>query len=283
MLGHVVHRVLSHADLDARRTGRHLPPSHPFRFDAEEGPRPLEAILTREGPFHYVINCIGVLASGIDPGDPASIGRAIRVNAMFPQELAQVSCQTGVRVIHVSSDGVFPAGAGTCTEDTPASSLDPYGRSKALGEAVAPEMLVLRCSIIGPDPRGRRGLVERLLSLPTGGRIDGYTDHRWNGVTSVQFADVCGVLAAGDAFGQVRREAAVHHFCPNAPVTKYELLRDLAALFRPDVVVRGCSGPTPVTRVLDTRYATLRRLFGHGRPMADALQGLATELSLSTQ
>lgn len=282
MLGHMLDRVLSRAPaVTVERTTRHQPGT-PFHFDAEAGVGGVEEIVARQGPFDCVINAIGMLKSSIDDSDPVSVEKAMLVNAALPQALARLSGRTGIRVIHLSTDAVFPDDAEGCNEDTPVMPTDAYARSKAAGEAVAPDMLVLRCSIVGPDPRGRRGLLERLLSLPRHGSIDGYTNHRWNGVTTLQFAELCVALLSGDTFRRARGEAGIQHFCPNAPTTKYDLLVRLAALFRPDVTVNPRPGPAPVRRILETRYTALRGLFGSGQPMTHALERLAADMSLST-
>lgn len=157
MLGHMVVHVLS-------RSGR-LAIAHTSRsggsgysYDVQHGPGGLRHILDAHGPFDYMINCIGILGAGIHPLNPASMRRAIQVNALFPHELAMVAHEAGVRVIHVSTDGVFSGGSeGPYFEDAPHDCPDIYGKTKSLGEVHAPGVPDLRCSIIGPDPEGGEG------------------------------------------------------------------------------------------------------------------------------
>src|SRR5213076_2163354 len=111
-----------------------------------------------------------------------------------------VAEEFGARVLHISTDGVFAGAAGACAEDAPHDCPDVYGKTKSLGEVTAREVLTLRCSIVGPDPSARRGLLEWFLGLPDGMEVTGYTDSLWNGVTSLQLANLCQRIIQQDAF-----------------------------------------------------------------------------------
>jgi len=279
MLGQMVRRLLSRLDglsVECTTRGQKL---SPFYFDAEQGSGRLEEILTRYGPFDYLINCIGALSHTIDEHDSQSVRRAIQVNALFPHDLAAMAQATGSRVIHISTDGVFARNAGVCLEDSPTDSDDVYGDTKRLGEVIGPSFLTLRCSIIGPNLTKKRGLLEWFRSQPLGREVHGFTDHMWNGVTTFQFAKLCSLLISEQHFDRVRYEAPVHHFCPNKTVSKYELLQMFRTSFRPDITVKPMkSRGTPISRILDTRYHSLKGLFGYGIPMQNAIEELSAEM-----
>jgi len=279
MLGQMVRNVLAASEGILLESTQRRDPAGLFHFDVEAGPEGLRALLKREGGFEYLINCIGILASRMDLRRVNSIRSALVVNALFPHDLAGLAAEAGARVIHASTDGVFAPNAGACFEDTTISCNDPYGQTKALGEVISPSVLNIRCSLIGPDPLGRRGLMEWLRGQPRGAQIPGYTDHLWNGVTTLQFALLCSKMVRSGSFDSVRAEGGTHHFCPNQPVSKYELLRLLGEALRPDVMVIPTNGPARADRLLDTRYHGLRRLFGSGIPMKDAV----TELAISSE
>src|SRR5262245_634164 len=66
-------------------------------LEAEAG-RPGIADLFRTNAAAYVVNCIGVLRVSLaDRGESAE--RAVRVNALFPHELADVAAESGAKVI----------------------------------------------------------------------------------------------------------------------------------------------------------------------------------------
>jgi len=279
MLGQMVEQLLSKSDgIDVKHTCREQE-STSFYLNVEDGFEGLHQIVERYGTFDYFINCIGILNSKIDEKDSKSVRRAILVNALFPHELAILAQETGTRVIHISTDGVFARDAGVCLEDSPLDCDDIYGKTKSLGEVVAPGFLNLRCSIIGPNSMKKRGLLEWFRNQPQGTEVYGYRDHMWNGVTTLQFARLCRKLILQDFFDAVRDEAPVHHFCPNQTVSKHELLQLFKAAFRPDITVKPVADQEkPVSRILDTRYNSLRDSFGYGQPMQHAIDELATEM-----
>jgi dTDP-4-dehydrorhamnose reductase len=270
MLGRMVTSVLStSAQLEVHATSRR-DQADPFWLEAGDATR-LDRILAA-GPWHCIVNCLGVRREEIER-TPGALEHAIRVNALFPHQLAAAG---RARIVNVSSDAVFAPEADDCDEDSPCRPADAYGWTKRLGEVEAPHVLDVRCSIVGPDPEGR-GLLEWLRRQPRGARIPGYTDHLWCGVTSLQFARMCAALVEEDLFDRARQEGHVHHFCPNATVSKHELLALLAAAFRPDLVLEPRPGPPPpCRRTLATRRRTLRERFGTARPLAEAIQALAT-------
>ena len=283
-LGHMVERVLLRSEaLDTFGTCRDRE-SDPCYFDVENGLSGLKQIMKDNGPFDYLINCIGVLRSDIDEEDAESVRRAEMINAQFPHALADLTDQMGARVIQISTDGVFSDGAGVCLEDRPADCTDVYGKTKNMGEVTAPGFLNLRCSIIGPHPRKKEGLVEWFRSQEQGAEIFGYTDHLWNGVTTLQFAQLCRLVILEQRFESIRSEGPVHHFCPNQVVTKKELLQILKSESQQQVTIKPVPAPGgAVNRVLDTRYEKIKELYGHDLPIQRAIRALAAETRTALQ
>jgi dTDP-4-dehydrorhamnose reductase len=275
MLGHMVLRHLSREAALMVDGTRRSEPSDALRFDAESGARDLRTLFERRGGYEYIINCIGVTKAGIDEGDPNSIRRAITVNALFPHELAAFAGEAGTRVIHISTDGVFAGTADSYLEDAPHDCTDVYGKTKSLGEVQAPDFLTLRCSIVGPDPVGKKGLLEWFKSQPDGKELPGYTDHLWNGVTTLQFAELCRKIITKDCFQAIWKESPIHHLCPNEPVSKYELLKVFQVVYKRDVSIVPSSGTmAPVRRILRTRYHGIEDLFGHPLGVEQAIREL---------
>jgi dTDP-4-dehydrorhamnose reductase len=274
MLGQAVVRVLMQSPaLRVEFTTRRGQSGH--QFDLEEG-RDHLAALVRDRRVHFIVNCIGVVSARIDPSRPDSVRQAVAANGLFPFDLASVAIDAGARVLHVSSDGVFSGRADVpYVEDTPTDAEDAYGRTKILGEVVAPNVLNVRCSIVGLDPVRRRGLLEWFLAQPCGSTVDGFVDHRWNGVTSRQFGELCAGIIDNGRFESLRNEGAVHHYCPNETLSKYELLTLFREVWRKNVTVRpATSHGGPVHRVLGTTRRTIPEVFGRNRSMRDVLERL---------
>lgn len=250
-----------------------------FKFNVKNGIERLQKIFEGKGGFDYVVNCIGILNSNIDENDSKSVSRAILINSLFPHTLASLAQDTSSRVIQISTDGVFAKNAGLCTEGSPANCDDVYGKTKRLGEVNAPNYLNLRCSIIGPSPYLRKGLLEWFLAQPKKVEVGGFTNQLWNGITTLQFANLCRMIITDDCFDVIRHEATTHHFCPNKSVTKFELLELFKAHYRPDIVVNPTMiSENCITRTLDTQYQKVRELYGYNYPMQHAIEELIDEI-----
>ena len=277
MLGHTVFSVLGACDgVEVDGTAR-TDRGGALPLDAEAGSGPLRELL-RSGRYDYSFNCIGITKSRIDPSSPASTARAIAVNALFPHELATAAREGGTRVVHISTDAVFSVSRESCLEDEEPNATDVYGRTKALGEVRDNGFLTIRCSIIGVDPYRRRGLVEWIRGQPAGARVPGYTDHFWRGVTTRQFAELCRSITMGDAFTALREEGAVHHFCPNPVVSKYDLVGMIAAAFQVDVEVVPTQRPAgPVKRILATHHSGLSDIYREQSSIEEVVQRLRDE------
>ena len=225
-------------------------------LEAEAG-RPGLTDLFRISRPAFVVNCIGALRVSLTDGDE-SVERAIRVNALFPHELADVAGEHAARVIHISTDAVFSGAQRTpYFEDARPDPQDVYGMSKALGESRAGHVLNLRCSIVGRDRRGR-GLIEWYLGATTAA-VGGYSDYVWTPSTTIQVADVCARLIDG-RFDSTRDRGHVMHVAPNAPLSKEEFLRQLRAVAGTGAAVEARRAPDgPCHRVLASHDGTPAR------------------------
>jgi hypothetical protein len=114
---------------------------------------------------------------------------------------------------------------------------------------------------VGRDVVKHKGLLEWLLQQPEDAEVQGFSDLCWNGVTTLQFARLCEALILRGAFDEARREASVHHFCPNPAVTKYDLLCTWArAAGRRVRILPSDSVNSDGSRLLATIHATLPSL-----------------------
>lgn len=276
MLGHMVHRVLAEsATIDVQ--GTHIFDKHdPFYFDVMSGLRELEVICDRTPCYDYFINCIGILPAKIADRDPATIRKAIKINSLFPHELSVFAKERGIRVIHISTDGVFSGEAEGYGEDDTHDCPDFYGITKSLGEVFDAHFLNLRCSIIGPSPFLGEGLLEWFLKQPDGSVLSGYTNHIWHGISTYQFAQLCLKIIEGDYFETLRNESVVFHFAPNDPVTKYELLCLFKGTFNKNVDIRAIASDDKIyKRVLQTKFGGLKNIYPYDIPAARMVSELA--------
>lgn len=220
-----------------------------LRFNAEE--EKCEAVFDKAAlqPGDYVINCVGLTKKYIREGDPGSVAQAVKLNVIFPLDLARTAESSGIHVIQVATDCVFSGRDGQYTEISAHDAEDTYGKTKSLGEAVSESVMHLRCSLIGPELDKRNTLFfEWVRKSPPSGVLAGYLHHRWNGLTSKTFGQIVAGIIKFDGF-----TSGVQHLVPFDAVTKYELVAmELALLGRTDVKLEKEMGKMKVDRTLST-------------------------------
>jgi len=196
----------------------------------------------------WIVNAIGVLERRINEDDPNSIATAIEVNAAFPHRLAAAAAR-GRFVIQIAIDGVFSGQNAPYNERALHDAEGVYARSKSLGEVRSANAVTLRCSIIGPEPPLGRSLLGWALSRPPGTAISGYTNHRWNGITTLHLAKLC----AGIILSDHHHLRSLWHVVPGDSVSKAELIQMMLAAFeRGDVTVKPEPAAVAVDRTLGT-------------------------------
>lgn len=198
---------------------------------------------------NWVVNAIGLIKPYVRDDVVGDVERAVRVNALFPHELAHAAGSTGARVLQIATDCVYSGRRGQYKEDDPHDAEDVYGKTKSLGEVRATHVANLRCSIIGPELRAHRSLLDWFRKQPQGASLNGFSNHLWNGVTTLQFAEA----AAATIRGAVEIPV-MQHLVPADALTKAELLRVFASAYaRGDVAINDKEAEPPVDRTLATR------------------------------
>ena len=198
--------------------------------------------------FDWVINAIGIIKPLIHDDNPQEIERALRVNALFPHTLASAASATGSRVLQIATDCVYDGTKGHYVEPDTHDPLDVYGKTKSLGEVFAKEVHHLRCSIIGPEFKEPKSLLEWFLGQSEGAQVNGFVNHNWNGVTTLHFAKLCqGVIKEDLPLPRLQ------HVVPRGEVTKHEMLGHFARCFRrEDLTVNPTAAATVIDRTLAT-------------------------------
>jgi dTDP-4-dehydrorhamnose reductase len=201
MLGRVVRRHLAERGHSVATTDA--------RFRPGTGDDLVEAVV--QSGADVVVNCAGAIPSKVS--DPEEMFRA---NAILPQQLG-ARLGPGQLLIHASSDGVYDGALGPYSRDDAPNAIDTYGLSKRLGELVMHLVptVVIRTSVVGTGGSLLAWLLEQQ------GEIDGYTNHRWNGITTLEWARVCADLIDREE----PRRSRIEHVTSGDPVTKFDLLQ----------------------------------------------------------
>ncbi len=258
MLGSIVdlyfRKKTSHEVLSTQRGGS-LPAERRFSFDATEDPSSLSRVFEMAAHVDYVINCIGIIKPHCKDDDPRGVLRAIKVNALFPYRLEETCREKGTRLIQIATDCVFSGRLGGYSEDSLHDPLDVYGKTKSLGELKTGACLNLRCSIIGPERKGKLSLLEWVLAQPENARLKGFTHHRWNGATTLQFAEMCADIIAEGSFDRLVAQSRLYHCVLNQTVTKCDLVRAIASAYGMHVVVDPVDSiGEPIDRTLSSKF-----------------------------
>jgi dTDP-4-dehydrorhamnose reductase len=193
------------------------------------------------GDYDYIINCIGIIKQKLT--DPEE---AILINSILPYKLAQEA--PNAKIIQIATDCVYSGEKGCYTEEDVHDAHDIYGKTKSLGEVKAKNFYNIRTSIIGPEPKGNVSLFGWFMSQKKKAFVDGYTNHLWNGITTLHFAVLCYAIIK-----KKRKLPNLIHFTPADIVSKYELLKILAEKFNRKDITIGCfRANTKVNRSLST-------------------------------
>lgn len=195
-----------------------------------------------ELPFaDFYINAIG----SIKPYMLKDLKSSIYINSIFPRELADWCKKRGSKLIHITTDCVWSGKDGNYDEESPHDALDEYGKSKSLGE---PEnCMVLRTSIIGPEIHKNASLLS-WVQAQAGKEINGFTNHLWNGITTLQYAKICDQIISNDWY----EEELYHVHSPNI-VNKFELVTMINSRYKVGAIIKPTEASVIVDRTMSTK------------------------------
>lgn len=202
----------------------------------------------------YVINCVGALV--VHARERAA--DAILLNSYLPHFLSELGKNTGYKLIHISTDCVFSGKNGQYREDSFRDGDDNYARSKALGEVINDRYLTIRTSIIGPELKSDgTGLLDWFFKQS--GEIKGYTKAYWSGVTTLELAKATHELIRQNIAG-------LYQLCPNDKISKYELLKLFAKIWKKEITITPYDG-----YMVDKSLVCTRTEFIYPKPEYEAM------------
>lgn len=200
--------------------------------------------------FDYVINAIGLIKQLINEDDSSIVKLAYAINCDFPALLNQYSLKTSTPIIQIGTDCVYSGQDGDYNESSEFDCTDVYGKSKVKGESLSPSLMTIRCSIVGHELSTSVSLMDWFTSQPNKAEIKGFTNHYWNGVTTLDFAKIIqGVIDSGDF------SPGTLHLVPANKVSKYQLLKEFAgSLDRMDLTIEPFVDENSINRTLSTLF-----------------------------
>jgi dTDP-4-dehydrorhamnose reductase len=107
-----------------------------------------------------IINCAGITKVKMNT---LSRSEMVEMNSLFPQRISEWCDSHSARLIHFSNDEVFKGRSQPYNEESAPDSFDFYGRSKALGELLSHNALILRSHFIGHELVNPTELLSQLI------------------------------------------------------------------------------------------------------------------------
>lgn len=210
-------------------------------FDAAE--QDVSKLETYTSGSELVINCIGVIKQVIDKYTASD---TMKINSIFPRNLAKLCKRAGVPMIHITTDCAYSGKKGNYNENDLFDAEDLYGISKIAGENN--DCMTLRTSIIGPERNTNRSLLGWALSRK-GETVNGFRNHKWNGVTTLQFAEITEQIMNENLY-----EEGIFHVHSPDMVSKYELLEIFNTVFSLGMTLNKAEAPEYCNRTLSSIY-----------------------------
>ena len=249
MLGSAVCRYLTDEKfqvIEINSTGQTQSNNSITKFDiASESINNLRGILSN---VNYVINCAGLIKHKIEENNLKSLNDLIRVNSIFPIELTELARELGFRVIQIATDCVFSGARGSYTESDIKDPVDNYGYSKVLGEHLDNNLITLRCSLIGKELNTKVEFLEWVLSHDKASEVGAFTNHHWNGLTTMHYAKIISGIMKRKYF-----TAGTFHVVPENSVTKFQLSQIILDCFGgSEIKVAPVQSPKSINRTLAT-------------------------------
>ena len=164
-----------------------------------------------------IVNCIGAI-----PQRKFKESEFIALNTTFPLLLANRCEGLSVPLIHISTNCVFDEQGSNYIETDTTFTKEIYGLSKQKGEPH--NALTIRCSIIGLEKNTSFGLMEWFIH--SGPVINGYQDHYWNGITTLELS-----IIIFNYIDSINFSPRIIHYASETTVSKCELLEYINTLF----------------------------------------------------
>jgi dTDP-4-dehydrorhamnose reductase len=224
------------------------------------------------GNADYIINCIGIIKPYIHDDNPAEVERAIKVNALFPHKLSQC----GIKTIQIATDCVYDGVKGNYIETDKHNALDVYGKTKSLGEVSSENFLNLRCSIIGPEKKNKKSLLEWFLNQSANSEVDGFKNHQWNGITTFAFAKICKGIVENEMWF-----SGIQHIVPKNVMNKYDMLKAFSDIFsRNDIKIGEKDAEECINRTINTLHSQRNKLLWEAADYSQvpSIESLITEI-----
>ncbi len=188
----------------------------------------------------WVINCASISIKSEIPKQ-----MQWEVNFSLPFLLAK-ALPDGVGLIQASSDAVFPSrGGDPYWAEDPLNPEDDYGLAKKMAEEsiTRPYHFIIRSCLIGPEQKGAQNLLS--WTLAQGESFSGYSNHRFNGITTLQWAKLAERIMKGEFPVQKLLQPAT-----DPAISLFDLMHQIRNTWNAPATINEIKSPEPLNRIL---------------------------------
>lgn len=223
-----------------------------------------------------IVNCAGLIPQRNSNNN--DMRKYFKINSLFPillssyvqneneksfeHYLEKNSTLRSFHLIHITTDCVFNginSNGYTENDILNMNNLENnlYGTSKHIGELCESSMVnethcvtIIRTSIIGEELYNKASFIE-FLKNNENGKVQGYDNHYWNGVTTLQLCKIIKSMIEKRAY-----YSGIRHFYSPKVYTKYEMLNMINEIFQLNVNIEKYIHSQPINKSLKSNYDT---------------------------
>ncbi len=157
--------------------------------------------------------------------------QAIAINAIGAKNLALVANQNDIRLIHISTDGIFDGKKGNYSEEDIPNPVNVYGKSKLMGEQLIQEnsnnYVILRTNFYGYNEQGKHLLNWVLTTLKQKKQLIGFDDILF---TPLEISNLCMMIRDIT----MKNIHGIIHLASDKTISKYQFAIEAANVFQLD-------------------------------------------------
>ena len=185
--------------------------------------------------------------------------------------LCRIANEIDSRLIHISTDCVFSGQKGGYTESDYRDGQGAYALTKILGEVIDDNNLTLRTSIVGLEIKVQGvGLFHWFMSQE--GKIQGFTQAIWSGVTSIELAKIIIHSINQNLTG-------LYHISNNTSISKFELLQLFKKYSKKNIEIEPFNGEVINKSLIDTRLTLDYKIPTYDKMIFDMIRLIANNKS----
>lgn len=192
--------------------------------------------------INSIVNCIAVADIDLCEKDPEI---AFKVNSVYPYELAKFCRDTGIYLVHVSTDSVLEDDNSLKSEMSPTSPKSIYGKSKLKGEeavrSISSNFAVARVNFYGSSPKKNSLFDYFYNSLSSGLGANGFSDVTFSPLYVLDTVEALMLLVE-------RKFGGLIHLGGSQSITKYDFAIEVAKHLKiePELITESSIKSSPM-------------------------------------